>query len=249
MLDRHYSRAPITEAVIDLRVEFDTPPTQSDFLQGAERLRGQFPVQAPIHFFEMNFGPGDDDLQPSFNSAQTEVGVRLTSAEHNRVLQVQRHGFTYSHMPPYSQWSSFSEEAKNLWNAFVASYRPATVVRVAVRYINRIVVPSSTAKFDEYFTLYPTAPPGVLDEVTGCFMQIASPQRDIAENAAAVINFALEPNTLPGNLSFLLDFDVYSTCRCDPTSPEIWELLGRLRARKNELFESSITDKSRGLFV
>jgi uncharacterized protein (TIGR04255 family) len=248
MAERHYRNAPITEALIDLQVEFINVPPQSRFVEVAQALSDQFPTSSVMRQFEMNIGDVEADGRPMVKS-DAEVGMRLTSSGQDRILQIQQRGFTYSHLPPYTQWASFCAEAKELWARFVQEFAPIAVTRAAVRYINRIVVPANAAKFDEYFTLYPKVPEGITDPLTGCFVQMVLPQPNVAEQAAAVINFALEPAQAPGSLSFLLDFDLFSTCRLPPDSDDVWAMLERLRTRKNELFEASITDVTRDLFI
>lgn len=248
MVDRHYPHAPITEALIDLQVEFPAQPSATTFAEAAQELKQHFPTSAPIHFFQMNVNGSAVGAPPSLQSGVAVVGVRLTSTTSDRVLQLQQRGFTYSHMAPYTHWAAFRDEAKDLWSLFVRKFGPSKVTRVAVRYINRIVIPAMTADPKDYFRLYPNVPDGVPQTITGCFMQLVLPQTDISQLASAVVNFALEPSAAPGKLSFLLDFDVYSTCQLSPDTDEIWETLERLRARKNDLFEASITDATRELF-
>lgn len=248
MADRHYTRAPIAEALIDLQVEFASPPPASEFQASAHKLKDRFPTSAPIHFLEMNVNGPSDGSAPSLQSGVSEVGVRLTSAASDRILQLQRRGFTYSHMAPYTQWSSFRDETAELWTQFVDRFKPSKVTRVAVRYINRIVIPAAKADPKEYFRLFPNVPDEMPQTITGCFMQLVMPQTDIAGNASAVVNFAIEPSPGPDKLSFLLDFDVFSTCELAPDSGKVWETLAQFRTRKNELFEASITDATRELF-
>ncbi|KVR15067.1 hypothetical protein WK13_11815 [Burkholderia ubonensis] len=249
MAERHYPKAPITEALIDLQVTFASPPEYSDFVRYAESLVPAFPSSTPINFLQVKFEDGKAVAHDtSLDSGMTNVGVRLTSMAADRILQIQRRGFTYSHMPPYSRWSSFCAEAKVQWEQFVSAFHPNAVTRAAVRYINRIVIPAPSADIKEYFRLYPQVPDDVPQTVTGSFMQLVMPQTDISTSAAAVINFALEPHSAPGTLSFLLDFDVFSACQLAPSGDDVWDTLARLRTRKNELFEASITDAARELF-
>ncbi|MBF3898956.1 TIGR04255 family protein [Burkholderia pseudomallei] len=249
MAERHYPKAPITEALIDLQVAFASLPSYSDFASHADSLKSKFSTATPISLFEVNLDDGMAlNKVPSVESGMTQVGVRLTSSSADRVLQIQRRGFTYSHLPPYTKWATFCEEAKELWKAFASTFEPTVVTRAAVRYINRIVIRSPSVDIKEYFRLYPTVPDDIYQTITGSFMQLVMPQVDISESTAAVVNFALEPNSEPGTLSFLLDFDVFSTCQLVPTSDDVWSTLARLRTRKNELFEASITNAARELF-
>jgi uncharacterized protein (TIGR04255 family) len=247
MVDRHYDNAPITEALIDLQVEYANLPSQSDFEASAKRLSARFPSAIAMHEFQVSVNGLPGIAAPVLSDA-TAVGMRLTSDDGLRILQLQRRGFTFSHLPPYTKWQGFSDDARELWMSFVDDLKPVQVTRAAVRYINRIVVPEAKVEFGDYFNVNPQLPKDIYQAVTGCFMQVVLPQTDIAEDAAAIVNFALEPNPAPGSLSFLLDLDLFCTCRFDPMSTEIWATLAKLRTRKNKIFEACITDATRELF-
>ncbi|MBP0631976.1 TIGR04255 family protein [Cupriavidus sp. AcVe19-1a] len=248
MADRNYPHAPITEAVIDVQVEFGSEPNNSTFSAVAETLSGQFPIVAPIHFMEINVTGATDQSPSHFKSSQLEVGLRLSSEKGDRVLQLQRRGFTYSHLPPYTSWDTFCREARALWDVFSTKLAPTVATRVAVRYINRIEILEERFELEKYFLLYPKLPEGIPQDISSCFMQIVMPQPDISGNASATLTFAAEPNPRPGATAFLLDFDVFSTCRVSPGSEEIWDTLALLRSRKNKLFEACITDATRERF-
>ncbi|MFV8628542.1 TIGR04255 family protein [Ralstonia pseudosolanacearum] len=248
MVDRHYPHAPITEAVIDVQVEFNKVPDTSALRSFAASLREQFPLASPVHVMEIRVADALGDAPAGLKPGQTEVGLRLSSAKGDRVLQLQRRGFTYSHLRPYSNWAAFSGEARAIWDSFVTHLSPAMVTRTAVRYINRIEIPETKIELGKYFQLYPKLPEGVPQDITSCFMQAVIPQSDISENATAILNFAVEPNPAPGAIAFLLDFDVFSSCRVPPGSEDIWVTLGQLRLRKNKLFEACITDATRERF-
>ena len=96
---KRYKSAPITEAVIEIRVQ---PPAQDDpavLQQLAESLKAEFPKQAPMQFLEMGIAqqPGQMFQQ---KISQSIVGVRLSKTDDSRVLQIRHEGFAYSHMAP-----------------------------------------------------------------------------------------------------------------------------------------------------
>jgi len=184
----------------------------------------------------------------SFQSGAAQVGLRLASKTGDRVLQIQRQGFTYSHLPPYTSWETFRDEVGPLWEAFLGTCSPAEITRVAVRFINRIVIPKVPFEMFDYLNLYPQLPKGVpQDDVTGFFMQLQMPQSDIAPETLAVINVALEGPSTPGTGTILLDFDVFRQAKYPADSDAAWVFLEELRKRKNELFEACITDETRKL--
>src|SRR5438445_11168568 len=94
---KRYKSAPITEAVIEIRVQ---PPAEVDttVLQRlAESLKADFPKQAPMQFLEMGVAQQPDQTFKQ-NLSQSIVGFRLSKADGSRVLQIRNEVFAFSHM-------------------------------------------------------------------------------------------------------------------------------------------------------
>jgi len=249
MFDRHYARAPIVEAVIDVQVESASPPDQSAFTTYAEKWTARFPQRADLNLFQVGFGPFPIPGMPHHVQASQGqvVGVRLSSALNDRTLQVQTRGLSYSHLPPYSRWEEFFDEFAELWRSYVELIKPETVTRVALRYINQIAIPHQKFEMSDFFSLYPEVPTGIPQDITGLFMQLQMPQPDLGPDVMAIVNLGTGARNAQGQNAFLLDFDVFANRRLVPTSGDLAELLGAIRVRKNQLFEACITDKTREL--
>ncbi|MCY1204298.1 hypothetical protein D9M68_356940 [compost metagenome] len=246
-----YARPPITEAVIDIQVDYPSPPDIALYERFTKTVQASLPVSAPLHLFEMgieNNAAGSGALQVKSGGAPVTIGMRAASPASDRVAQIHQRGFTFSMQAPYAGWDAFSAEAQAVWTTFLELVGPQRVNRVGVRYINRIVIPQQRIEFEDYFRLYPAIPKDVPQDVTGCFMQLVMPQADLGPGANAIVNFAGEPNAVPGAISFLLDIDVYCNAMLEARTDLIWEHLDKLRVRKNQLFEASITDRTRELF-
>lgn len=245
MAKRLYKRAPIIEAVIDLNLKWKEPP-KSDVLGACRtKLAETFPTQNPIHTVHMGMARHPEDEKFRFTSGQKEVGLRLTSKENDRVLQITHQTFTYSHLAPYTRWELFRDEARSVWSTFVETCAPEAVTRIAVRYINRIVIPEPVFELFNYFNLYPHLPEGVPQDVSGYLLQLQMPQTDIG--SLAVINMAMDISKAPTEIAILLDLDVFSSADEQPRNETIWFRLEQLRDRKDLLFEACITDKTRSL--
>jgi len=76
-------------------------------------------------------------------------------------------------------------------------------------------------------------------------MQLQLPQQDL--NCMLIINEALAQPTNPGIITVILDLDLFRQQIWKNDDEDIWQFLDKLRDRKNEVFEASITDKTREL--
>jgi uncharacterized protein (TIGR04255 family) len=238
-----YKRAPIAEAVIDLHVAFETAPTIESLELFADLIRSEFPQKQRINSLAMAVN-GTEDGALSSNASAEQIGWRLTNQVGDRVLQVRRNGISYSHMAPYTEWEVFCGDMLPIWDRFRTAVAPHQVTRLAVRYINRIVIPQG-ADLDIYLNLSPRLLPNVGSMVEGYFMQLVLPQTDLGPSWKAIVNTGLESPVNEESMSVLLDIDLFCETPISPENAHVLEVLTKLRERKNQIFEAAITDEVR----
>ena len=244
MSNRHYSKAPIIEAVIDIQVTMPSAFVFADLSDLADILKDKFPIRNKIESFQLQLDADiGDGKSAKTSSMHEEIGIRLGDNANTRVLQLKKIGFTYSHLHPYTDWDRFSNEAKKYWELFIQHYKPEKVTRCAVRYINRIDIPKAPIEIKEYLNIYPQTPNSISQTITGMHMQLQMPQDDIG--SMAIINEAIIEPVITNGISVVVDIDVFKNLAIVPINA--WDTLEQLRNRKNALFEEFITDKTREL--
>lgn len=240
-----YERAPIAEAVIDIRVDASPEASAAIFKEMLTELSDRFENTTPIQNFQMGVEQ-DASQNATFHAAQAVIGYRLQNSDASRVLQIKIDGFTYSWLAPYASWEDFRKEAYELWKRFDATIGYRQTSRIAIRTINRIIIddprPIELAK---YFRLLPTIPDPLGNDADTFFLQLQIRMNECTPGARAIINFAgSEANSgVPADL--VLDLDVYVDEIAGMGEEEIWRKLDGLRVCKNTLFESCITDELR----
>lgn len=245
---RHYSKAPITEAIIDLKVAF--PEGFSiDSLAGIHaHISDRFPIQEQLYT-----GIGAVIFQPGspvqVNADQQHHGFLFKSEDNRKIFQATLNGFTFNRLAPYESWEEFSGDARYLWNIYKNVCNPIHIIRVALRYINQITIPlEGLVDLKDYFNTVPEVPSGLpKNTLSSFFMQLQIPQDDL--DCMLTINEALAPLTTPETITVLLDFDLFRQQTWQIDDPDIWHFLQQLRERKNLVFNSSITDKTRRLIT
>jgi uncharacterized protein (TIGR04255 family) len=251
---KRYKSAPITEAVIEIRVE---PPAQVDpapLQRLAESLKVDFPKQASMQFFQMGITQQPVEMAVAQHPNQiiqqslsaSIVGFRLSKADDSRVLQIRTEGFAFSHMAPYTDWPTFRAEAQPLWKRYRTLRPEAKLTRCALRYINRIDIPGTRIEEVDYFRLYPKVPEELPQrDVFGMSLNLQMPQLDL--ECMATVSQLLVESAKPGSISFVLDIDIFRLGIESWDDETTWSFLDRLRDRKNEIFEACITDRTREL--
>jgi uncharacterized protein (TIGR04255 family) len=246
---KRYKNAPITEAVLEIRVEALKPLDPSMLKNFADSLKGDFPKQAPMQLLQVGIaGPQQLGQVVSQTFSQSHVGMRLAKSDDSRVLQIRQDGFAFSHMAPYTEWAIFRKEAEPLWRQYRAICQDAKLARCALRYINRIDIPilGKSIEIFDYFRLYPKIPDELpQQDVIGMVLNVQMPQHDL--ECVASINQALIEPVKPNHISFVLDIDIYRLGIQTWQDAAVWQFLDELRRRKNEIFEGCITDRTREL--
>jgi uncharacterized protein (TIGR04255 family) len=244
---RHYPNAPITEALIDLRVTYGQGMSLEMLKKFGAEIRADYPNEATRDLFQSQITL--DPSAPATRSSRSTIGYIFHSADRKQAVQARMDGFTFSRFAPYQDWDHLVEETRRLWTLFLRIVRPLTVVRVAVRYVNQINLPlkGGALRFEDYLRTFPASGLEENVELEQFLVRLVMPQKDIA--AKLTLTEALLPPQ-GGHIGVILDVDLFREhVTLDVRSDEIWDILKLFRDRKNRYFEASITDASRELFA
>lgn len=112
---KRYSKAPITEAIIDFRVALPEGFSADNFANIHSHISDRFPTKQPIYagMGSLVFQPGSS---VKVDANQQEMGFLFRSRDNLRILQATLNGFTFNRLAPYDSWEEFSSDAKYLWN-------------------------------------------------------------------------------------------------------------------------------------
>lgn len=239
----HYNRAPITEALIDIRVE--APQLRFEDLQALRPHLAEYPKEE-----SRNIGAVTIQLGPGVASAteQKPWSLVFRNKTDNQVAQFAVNGFTFSRLEPYQDWEHLRNEARRLWDIYRQFAKPQRIVRIAVRYINVLKFPGERVEPEQFLKIYPEVPKGLPPELQdyGPFsMRLPFYQYDL--RAILVINEGNAIVQQPGFVSIALDLDLFVENPQVNNEQQLWEFFEKLRERKNRYFEASITDKTREL--
>ena len=248
--NQEYDRPPITEAIIDFRVAPCPNLSLETLKQLCDEQIESFPDIKPMieATGTMHVGP---EIGATASAQQKQIGYRAISSDGKYVCQRQLGGFTFSRLAPYEGWVPFRKRAMEFWCTYQAAAKPQEVTRVAVRYINRIDIPITashpTVELKDYFRTGPEVSSDLPQTLAGFFMQLQLPQDDIS--AQVIINQAIVPPSSPGVISVILDLDLFRDHAVPDNKKAMLSYLEKIRNRKNDLFESCVTDLTRGLFT
>lgn len=242
-----YPRAPIAEALLDVRVE---PVGEDDLLALGRFSDDLYPqrVESVLMGAEVETGP----LGVATRAIRKMNGFRFVSADGLQIVQLRTDGFTFSRLAPYEEWEIFFAEARRLWCAYVDLAPPHRISRMSLRYINQVLMPEGAVQIDDYLRTRPEISDDMPTVTTGYFLTMEVPI-DQYGCVAQVIQTMLPPDDEVPNTRLVLDIDAYRLVDLALTmgkdSLSVFDsVFSDLRNAKNLVFEASITDTARGQF-
>lgn len=242
---KHYPRAPITEAVLELRVRLPEGTSLSTLADLHAQVEQDYPTrrnQVEVQFEGRSGGEG-----PTATARQTHKGFVFISHDERQSFQARLDGFAFSRLAPYDRWETFQPEARRLWSIYRSATNPESIVRLALRYVNKLDIPLPVLDMKDYLRTGPEIAPELPQGLSRFFMQLEIPQEDL--ESSLVLNEALVPPPRANLASVLLDIDIFRQENVPNDEDGIWAFFERLRRRKNQVFEACITDRTKELFV
>lgn len=235
----HLNNAPIVEAVIDLRVSDVPVATRAlqidlDGYSAPQELRG----------LEIGVGFEEDGISRQERSHIN--GYRYSDPAHGYLVQFRRDGYTTSKLAPYDRWETFEAEARRHWALYkrTAEVDATKVTRIAVRYVNKLLVPNEHGVvLEKYFKNAPDTPDETFPHIEHFFSRMVIP---LNEGVRAILIETSEETRVDEDrpkLPLVLDIDVFKdVSESDVDDELIWSTLGQMREHKNRLFFAVMSD-------
>jgi len=253
---RQYRKAPIVEAVIDIRVVRPKSFSIDSLSEIRSLVADTFPVVEEMHSGKAVVQVAPDKATVNIQQENKFDGYRFSSRDNNWIFQSRINAFAFSVVGFYEGWESLRNTAHRFWTIYRSVGDVDAISRVAVRYINRIDIPEPEHKEQQieqkdYLRTYVEVSNDYPCYDLGAFaMQLQIPQPDI--DAMLLLNQVRVAPPKPNMASIILDIDLFKDKTTSPWDSSndvaVWECLDQLRVRKNEIFEGSITDRTRELF-
>jgi uncharacterized protein (TIGR04255 family) len=236
-----YKRAPITEAVIEIRTK--TLLQGSEFDRLVARFAKKYPTTAE-KLFDISVEVGETASKVN----QKLNGYRLSSSDGTLVLNLGLQSIGTARIAPYECWERFVEEARQNWDIWLKVVDWQPISRIGVRYINRIDIPTmAKIELDDYFTFLPQMPKSLDNGIEHFAMNVLVPLGK--DDLKLVLNAGSIQSPLIGHQALILDLDVSLDSNLPKDDDGLWAFIDRIRDRKNEVFETCITDKTRALLT
>jgi uncharacterized protein (TIGR04255 family) len=238
-----YKKPPVIEAVIAIHLSV---PLEMKWIDSfALKRKTSFPHSEDVIEMFTSF-----NAQTTQSTSQVKkVGRKIRSADGTRVVSVWPNQIAFSQLPPYTNWETLRDEARENWDVLTKIAKHKSVARVSTRYINRIDIPAEgngNVDLHKYFNVGLSLPSYAQS------LHLQQFHINCALNHINGLKFQLQvvstPSPLIDFMSFVIDIDLTTIDAVPSNEDKMWELIGSLRQYKNDLFESCITPETRKLF-
>lgn len=245
MTSKAYSNPPITEAVIGINF---SQPIGSDALAAlSEKFAQVYPHHEQIQNLSIKLELGQQNAGNPSLAQDVQIGYRRSTADMTEMLVLFSNGIGVSQLAPYPGWDTFFERFARDWKLLKRQLGYKEIQRIGVRYINRIDIPTEAGQVlpAQYLNLHTN-----FTDRFGSLAAYAVQAEVIMEDLGSklVVNSGVVPSPVLDHISFLLDQDIGREVNVPQKDEAIFELIQQLRVRKNEVFESCVTDQARALF-
>jgi uncharacterized protein (TIGR04255 family) len=236
----HYGKAPIVEAIIDLRID-PLPGRELERLR--DRFKGRFPSIEEMRSIKVELSSAGAVQQDS-----TLAGYKLTATNAADLLLINENSFATVRLAPYNRWEVFSQQAKDNFDTFTKVVGRTSVSRVGVRFVNRLDIPSGLLlgqSLSKFLKIGISLPMEVTGEIGNFSLVVEG--REPQTSSAFVLRSGIVQPVIINHVSIQLDIDAYIV-EVPSRLDDLWAGVERLRQAKNNVFENSITDELRRLF-
>lgn len=239
MKTRKYSNSPLIEFVCAFHFEIDPNLEESIPITIYQEVKDQFPKIKNKNFPNVNVDPSNPrDL--TINTL-----TQFSNNEESLLLQVGQNLLTINNVKNYPTWENFKPIILNNYAIYNRLYKPKSLLRIGVRAINKIIIPTSEIQdLSTFFTIVPNRPLNLDAAVTNFNNQL---ELFYNQDRLMIRASNANPESIDNSI-FMLDFDYYSTNKIKNDLDLLNNWLDNAHFILNQCFEGSITENLRKKF-
>jgi len=233
----HLSKAPIVEAVLDIRVVPSVPWDEAKLQNALKEKLSDYPKKETLRETKFQVPPGT--ATPVVEDSGC-VGLKYHSTDNVHISQFNKGAFVFSRLKPYQDWGHFSQEALRLWTIYCELLKPIEIRRIGLRFINRLVIKQQAVELADYYK----NPPSSIKDLNWPLAGYLHQDRVQVPESPYFTNVIKTVQNTPGEIGLLLDIDVFMQNHFNFNELRIIECMEEMCWIKNKVFFNSLTDKA-----
>lgn len=244
-----YKNPPLLEAVCEFRFVTEGNYSAEQITTFYEMTKGNFPLQKKGKVNKLEFNISTEKT-PEENQQSISHGFyefeHYFSEDEKYSIQLDGGRISIHRIKPYKAWSDFFPLIQSVYGAYLEVFKPKELVRIGVRYINEIVLPSGGFIFSDYFTLSASLPSLEESSPQSIFIGSSFTQEDGKDSIKVQFGDKQLPEEMASK-AFVLDLD-YSLVTSPVALDTANEWLTTAHTNLENVFEGIVTDKTKQFF-
>lgn len=245
MTRRVYKNPPIEEALAEFR--FAPGPEWDMTVPGRihEAVKAEYPGKPrQQNLVTANVVFGAAEAAPALSMFRGIGRVQFPSQDERSLVGVGPDVLSVHVLRPYPGWESFRPRIENALTTYERVAAPSGVVRVGIRYINRITIRDTKCDLSRLFLCAPPQAPGLPSDTTSFLHR---DEYRYGDDIKLLVTYA-SVEAADDCTSFVLDLDLISEGGEARALGSTMSLVDDLRERERKAFEALITDDLRKVF-
>lgn len=232
-----YQKPPLVEALCEVRFASTEERRWDWAIPGMlhERIRDRFPTRRERHAINIPVATP----APLGATAHSIERLQFVASDENTVVQVGPDLLAVNSLRPHLGWTELRDTLLDVLAAYRGIASPSGIAMTAVRYINRVEIPTQSGfALERYFKVLPGLPAGVPKVVT-TFMIHTEVEH---EAPAAIFRFLFGTTESTDQIAaFMLDYEHVSRESIPPTFDGLRGWLDAGHDRIEQAFYGSFT--------
>lgn len=239
-----FANPPAIEAIFDVGVFFPGGIDPKVLAACHDVFKDAYPIREEQRVIEFGVEQPADGPPRPLTQDHGVSGYQFIAENRTELVQCKRDGFSFNRLRPYPGWEEASTKARRAWELYRETFPQAQVTRVALRYINQILVPvaAERVQMEKYFSVHPPCPALPSLNFNGFMSQAHITDSETALEANWI--FARYPHPDPTILSIVLDIDVFVQGE-KAVGTDVAGLWETMRELKNRLFFGTVTETTK----
>ena len=242
-MGRKYKNPPIIEAVCEFRFTQDTHWDIAIPGLFYEQVKDPFSKREQRVVQEVEITSGPQGLQQQVRLVER---ILMFAEDRKTLVQLGPRLLVINSLKPYPTWRGFKPYIERAWKGLQDIVEVKVLERIGLRYINRIELPTQSAKLGEYFEFYPFISPRLPQDLVSFIAGGEFAYADGRDHCRVQLTPA--PGATNEKVAILLDIDYFLVRRSGVEVSRALDWVEEAHSRVEEVFESCITDRLRELF-
>ena len=244
LVRKEYKSSPIIEALVEVHFS----QTKTDFTVWADfnnRLKKSYPIVEELFTPKVELRIAQDGKSREEKISQEKL-LRFYKKDKTQLVQANKDFVSVNKLKPYSGYEKFIADAERVLKNYIDLTSPKLINRIAMRYINQIIIPETNIELSDYFRFMPQIPDEVTQGINNVLLQIQFALRN--SHHQIMTSLRSDISSIEEQTVFFLDIYDMLPINNEAGMSVILKTLNEGHENIERVFEGFITDKARKLF-